>query len=111
MANSASTTTPGVIIPPIPDHLVDECAAALAELDQRFGVAALDIAVKAHTSADGYFQRVLDATPGGRERLKAEMTRTLGADFVAELFGDVADHADQLAQVIPFPVRAVGGAA
>lgn len=101
MADLASTTTPGVIIPPVPDHLVSECAAALAELEDRFGVAVFDQTVKAHTGTSDYLNRALDAVPGRREQLVADFTR---------LYGPVPQP-ERLAQVIPFPARAAGGAA
>lgn len=82
--------------------LVAECAAALRELEDRFGIAIFDQTVKAHTGTSDYFHRALDATPGRREQLMADLTR---------LYGPLPQP-ERLAQVIPFRrPAATGGAA
>jgi hypothetical protein len=47
MANSASITTLGVIIPPVPQDLVTQCVTALSALEQQFGTASLERAIDA----------------------------------------------------------------
>lgn len=90
--------------------LIAECADRLRPLLAEFDARVLNKAA----------QRIVDNDPAEQGRIKADVAKVLGVDsargilgkdLFAELFPEEITQPQRLAQVIPFPVRAAGGAA
>lgn len=95
MANSASTINPGVIVPPVPNHLLAQCVSQLGDLERWFGTAGLEKAIAAWQAngdvrarlnflhADDDAQQTLDALNRLRQRGGTELADELEANWKA----------------------------
>lgn len=112
MVDSVSTINPGVIIPPIPNHLLAQCVSQLGDLERWFGTAGLEQAITAWQAsgdvrarlnflhADDDAQQTLDALNRMRRLGSTELADELEASWKASPPRPVAEPLPPLALVV-----------